>query len=119
MFHSRLIFSVVLFVLFTACATNTATPATTASPTRVVEIRVLPKNVRFGTRAMMVGSGFERDEPVAFYLIRPDGSKTSEGDLNANKTGGAAYEIDVTEDWPPGQYIAHVRSRKNPSRAAE
>ena len=70
-------------------------------------------------RAMIFGEGFDRNEPVAFYLIRPDGTKTSEGDSTADKDGGAAYELDLTADGQPGHYPAHVKSRTHPTRAAE
>lgn len=117
-------------VSLAACATTPPTAETTltpepttdlavATPAQTVEIRVMPNMIRPGMRAMVVGSGFEGGESVAFYLIRPDGTKTSEGLAKADKNGGAAYEIDVTNDWLPGQYIAHVRSRKNPTRTAE
>jgi hypothetical protein len=70
-------------------------------------------------RAMIIGVGFEQGEPVAFYLIRPDGTKTSEGESTADTTGGAAYQVDVMDDWQPGQYVAHVQSRRNPHRRAK
>lgn len=110
----------VAFTLFcTACAGGTPTPAATAEPPRLVELRVLPKTLRPGMHAVIVGQGFDRGEPVAFYLIRPDGTKTSEGNSTADKDGGAAYELDLTDDWQPGQYIAHVRSRTHPARTAQ
>ena len=67
----------------------------------------------------MVGLGFERGEQVLFYFIRPDGSRTVEGQSMADKSGGAAYQVDVQDDWLPGNYVAHVRSIKNPQRSAE
>ncbi len=106
--------------LFAACGqAATRTPAPTATLDLPVQLRVVPKKLKPGIRAVMVGVGFETGEPVAFYLIRPDGSKTSEGETRADTTGGAAYEIDVMPDWQPGQYVAHVRSKKNPARRAE
>lgn len=117
--YTRVLFTLALVLVSTACATATATPAATAEPTRVVELRVLPKTIRPGMRAVMVGQGFDRGEPIAFYLVRPDGTKTQEGESTADKNGGAAYELDVNDDWQPGQYVAHVRSRTHPARTAE
>lgn len=102
-----------------ACTNGTPTPTAATMPEQPVGLRVLPKAVRPGMRALIVGWGFEGGEPIAFYLIRPDGTKTPEGDSKADQNGGAAYEIEVTDDWIPGQYVAHVRSKKNPARAAE
>lgn len=107
---------------FAACANQaTPVPAPSATPTRAlpIQLRVVPAKLFRGARAVMVGSGFERGEPVAFYLTRPDGSKTPEGQFTADSNGGVAYELDVMDDWQPGQYIAHIRSRKNPTRYAE
>lgn len=103
-----------------ACA-HAATPTLRAAPTPAlpVQLRVVPAKLRPGMRALMVGSGFERGEPVAFYLIRPDGSATPAGQSTADPQGGAAYELDVLDDWQPGQYVARVQSRKNPRRHAE
>jgi hypothetical protein len=98
---------------------NTLVPAISPGATRVIELQVIPKKLRTGMRATMVGLGFEKGEIVAFYLIRPDGTKISEGETTANTNGGAAYEIDVLDDWQPGQYMAHVISKKNPSRGAQ
>jgi hypothetical protein len=91
----------------------------TAIPVGPVRLEVIPKKLRYGMRATMVGHGFERGEPVAFYFIRPDGTKTAEGESTADKSGGVAYKLDVMEDWQPGQYVARVQSKKNPSRRAE
>jgi hypothetical protein len=104
---------------FGACANVTAIPAPTSVLRREVGLRVLPKAVRPGMRALFVGWGFEGGEPLAFYLIRPDGTQTPEGSSTADKDGGAAYEVEVTDDWLPGQYVAHVRSKRNPTRRAE
>ncbi len=96
-------------------------PANTvaATPTRPIELQVIPRKLRTGIRATMVGIGFDRGEDVTFYLIRPDGTKTVAGESTANTNGGAAYEIDVTEEWQPGKYTAHVISKRNPQRKAQ
>ena len=70
-------------------------------------------------RATMVGLGFQRGESVRFYFIRPDGSKTDEGKSTADKNCGAAYQVDVQDDWLPGNYVAHVSSTNDPLRRAE
>lgn len=118
----RAFICVVALVSFVACGNQaTFTPAPTATPTLSlpIQLRIAPAKLFRGARAVMVGSGFERGEPVAFYLTRPDGSKTPEGQFTADSNGGVAYELDVMDDWQPGQYIAHIRSRKNPARYAE
>lgn len=102
-----------------ACAQASPTPVTSPTPARAIEIQVIPKKLKTGMRATMVGLGFERGEPVLFYFTRPDGSKTDEGESKADKNGGAAYQLDVEDDWLPGNYVAHVRSVKNPARRAE
>lgn len=103
-------------VACSAAATSPAAPPTSAPQ---VQLRFFPKMLRPGMRAVMLGAGFERGEEIKFYLIRPDGTKTDEGESTADKSGGVAYEVDVTDDWQPGQYIARVQSKKNPARGAE
>ncbi len=114
-------FCVSLVILGSVACGNAATqtPAPTATIELPVQLRVVPQKLKPGVRATMVGIGFERGEIVTFYLTRPDGSKTSEGETKADPSGGAAYEIDVMPDWQPGQYVVHVRSKKNPARRAE
>lgn len=127
------------FILFcivslsaTACANAVATPPAmtatpftppntviTPAPAAPVQLQVVPKKLRPGMRATMLGQGFEGGETVAFYFIRPDGTKTEEGESTADKSGGAAFELDVMDDWKPGQYVARVQSKKNPMRRAE
>jgi hypothetical protein len=100
-------------------ALSTPSISATPAPTRLIELQVIPKTLRTGMRATMVGIGFDGGEVVRFYLIRPDGTKTIEGESTANKNGGAAYAIEVTEEWQPGKYMAHVISKRNPSRSAQ
>lgn len=113
------------FVLFlvsfglAACAQASPAAAPTPISTRQIEIQVIPKKLKTGTRATMVGLGFERGEQVLFYFVRPDGSQTDQGQSMADQSGGAAYQVDVLDDWLPGNYVAHVRSIKNPARRAE
>lgn len=118
----NIVSALLLFLIsfgFTGCARAAPTPAPIPTATRTIEIQVIPKKLKTGMRATMVGLGFERGEQVLFYFIRPDGSKTDEGQSKADKNGGAAYQMDVQDDWLPGNYVAHVRSIKNPARRAE
>lgn len=106
-------------LVLTACAQASPVPAPTPTSTRPIEIQVIPKKLKTGMRATMVGLGFERGEQVLFYFVRPDGSQTDQGQSMADQSGGAAYQVDVQDDWLPGNYVAHVRSIKNPARRAE
>ncbi len=117
---SALFLSIACAILL-GCASATPTPAPSPirTPAAPIELRVLPKTLRPGMRATMVSFGFDGGEPIAFYFIRPDGTKTPEGESTADPEGGAAYEVDVMPDWQPGQYVARVQSKRNPSRSAE
>lgn len=113
----RTLFVWFVSVWIVACAT--AAPAATPTPAPPVQLRIIPKTLRPGTRATMVGGGFERGERITLYLIRPDGTRTTEEESTADKNGGVGYELDVMDDWQPGQYTAHIESKKNPARSAE
>lgn len=94
-------------------------PVPTNTPPRPLSVQVIPQPLRQGVRVTLVALGFERDEPVAFFFTRPDGTRTTEGEATADRNGNAAYQLDVTEDWEPGEYVAHVVSRKNSARQAQ
>jgi hypothetical protein len=99
--------------LAAGCMTNA-----TSMPPKPVQLLVIPDTLRPGMRATLLGVGFEQGEIVTFYLVRPDGSRTSEGESVADMNGGASYQLDVMEDWEFGEYMVHAASRVNPTRAA-
>lgn len=125
-----------LLILLATVACSAATPAPTPTevvfptdePTSVmpklptleaISLRVIPPTLRRGLRVTMIGMGFADKEQVEFYFTRPDGTETGSETSTSDLNGNAAYSFDIPSDWEPGDWMAHVVSKIDPTRRSD